>query len=107
MKRIYTAANLQDAHILAHILREAGIGCHIFNENLQGGVGEIPFTHAYPEIWLAEAGDTERAREIIREFERPVPARAPRSCPHCGEENPGHFLSCWQCGHDLGGAGDE
>lgn len=107
MKRIYTAANLQDAHILAHMLQEARISCHIFNENLQGGVGEIPFTHAYPEIWLAEAGDAERAREIIRAFERPIPPRPGRSCPYCGEENPGHFLSCWQCGRDLGDAGDE
>ncbi len=101
MKRIYTAANLQDAHLLAHMLRAAGLVCHVFNENLQGGVGEIPFTHAYPEIWLDDESQLMRARWVIEAFERPQPAAAARDCPHCGEENPGHFLSCWHCGRDL------
>ena len=96
MKRLYSAADLQQAHLLAQRLREAGIPCHVFNEHLQGGVGEIPFTHAWPELWLEDAADEDRARAIVAAFEHPPPAGPPRRCPACGEENPGNFQSCWQ-----------
>ena len=66
MKRIYSAADLQEAHLLAQLLQEHNIDCHVFNENLQGGVGEIPFVQAYPEIWLGREEDESRARGSSR-----------------------------------------
>jgi len=101
MKRIYAAANLQDAHILAHSLQAAGIECHIFNENMQSGVGEIPFVQAYPEIWIVQEADEPQARAMIREFERAGDEPLPRCCPHCGEECPGNFQQCWHCRRPL------
>lgn len=102
MKKLYSAANLQDAHLLSHLLDEAGIEHHIFNENLQGGVGELPFTHTYPEIWIVDETDLERATGIVSSFEQPD-ARAGEivKCGECGEENPGSFEICWHCGKSL------
>jgi hypothetical protein len=97
MIRAYTAANLQDAHILLGLLQAAGIEARLFNVSAQGGLGEIPFTHAYPEIWLVDAADLARARGVFERFERPAPAAQPRRCPACGEENPGAFEICWNC----------
>ena len=54
MKRIYSAASLPEAHLILHRLQEKGIPARVFNENAHGGVGELPFTHAYPEIWIDE-----------------------------------------------------
>jgi hypothetical protein len=71
------------------------------NENAQGGMGEIPFTHAWPEVWVVEARDVPRARELILEFERPAPRGSPIRCPHCTESNPGNFQLCWNCGATL------
>jgi hypothetical protein len=99
MKRIYQAATLQDAHIVSHLLADAHIPHHILNEHQQGGVGELPFTHAYPEIWLVNEGDERRALEIVAAFEMPANDNRPDTeCPHCGERNPANFGLCWSCG---------
>ena len=97
MIKAYTAANLQDAHILLGLLHAAGIEARILNSNAQGGLGEIPFTHAYPEIWLVHARDLDRAGKLFESFERPPPASRPSRCAACGEENPTGFEICWNC----------
>jgi len=66
MLRLCTAANLPEAYLLLHRLAQAGIEARVLNEHAQGGLGEIPFTHAYPEIWIMEAADEERARRRRR-----------------------------------------
>lgn len=102
MIKAYTAANLQDAHILLGLLESAGIEARILNASAQGGLGEIPFTSTYPELWLVHARDATRARALIEEFERPQNGGAPRRCPSCGEENPAGFELCWKCGAATG-----
>ena len=57
MKKIYSAATLPDAHLVRGLLGQAGIEAKVFNEKLQGGMGEIPFTHAYPEVWIIDERD--------------------------------------------------
>ena len=101
MKRVHAAASLPDAHILLGILREAGIAARIFNENAQGAVGEIPPTHAGPEVWVDDAADMERARTLIRAFEATPVEQGQRPCLDCGEEVPLHFAVCWSCGTAL------
>lgn len=102
MYRIYSASNLQEAHLLAGLLRQEGIEAHVLNENAVGGMGEIPFTQAWPEIWLEDERDRARAEAIIDRFERPPDtALLPARCPACGEENPGGFEICWNCGARL------
>jgi|SRR5690606_12988217 len=99
MQKLYTAANLPDAYLLLHRLERAGIRARVLNEHAQGGVGEIPFVHAYPEVWV-EAADAERARAVVAEHEHPL-AEAARDCVRCGERNPGSFEVCWRCGGVL------
>lgn len=101
MRRLCTAANLPEAHLLLHQLAHAGIEARVFNEHAQGGLGELPFTHAYPEIWVMEPAQEARAREVLAEFERAPASSAPSKCPGCGESNPAGFEICWQCGKPL------
>ena len=101
MLRLCTAANLPEAHLLLHQLMRAGIEARVLNEHAQGGLGEIPFTHAYPEIWIMEPAQEARAREVLREFERAPVASAPSQCASCGESNPPGFEICWHCGKSL------
>ena len=97
MIKAYTAADLQQAHLLLGLLQAAGIEARILNANAQGGLGEIPFVNTYPEIWLVRPADLGRARAVFEKFEQPSPAMPPRACPRCGEENPAAFEICWNC----------
>lgn len=102
MYRIYSASNLQEAHLLAGLLRQEGIEAHVLNENAVGGMGEIPFTQTWPEIWLEDERDRSRAEAVIGAFEQRSDSGLPSvRCPSCGEENPGGFEICWRCGTAL------
>jgi len=98
MIKIYTADNLQDAHLLLGLLGVSGIDARILNASAQGALGEIPFSAAYPEIWLVHARDAERARQVLTTFEQPTLGTRPVICHGCGEENPVSFEICWNCG---------
>lgn len=98
MKKLYTAADLPQAYLLSHQLDEAGIAHYISNENLQGGLGELPFTQTYPVLWLYDAADHVRARAIIDRFEAAPAPREGWGCQACGEGNPPGFELCWKCG---------
>ena len=103
MKKIYSAATLPDAHLIVGLLGQAGIAARVFNENAQGGMGEIPFVHAWPEVWVENEGDEQRALDLIRGFEKTSDGQRQVGCPACGESNPENFEVCWNCGTTLAG----
>ena len=102
MKKVYRAANLPDAHLVRGLLAHAGIEAHVLNENAQGGLGQLPFTEAWPEVWVSEERDLPRAREVVQAFERAPAAGVALRCQACGEENPSTFQLCWNCGDAVG-----
>jgi len=102
MIKAYTAANLQDAHILLGLLHAQGIEARILNANAQGGLGEIPFASTYPELWLVHERDRGRAQTVFEAFERPAAGTGPTRCTRCGEDNPVEFELCWNCGAPTG-----
>lgn len=101
MFKIYSAGNIQDAYLLQGLLNEAGIETRILNEYAQGGVGEIPFTQTYPEIWLINESDSEKAKEIIKQFDAKQVSNCDVFCARCHEPNPDTFETCWHCGSPL------
>jgi hypothetical protein len=100
MKRVLIAPTLLDAQLAVDVLSSLGIVCHIFNANAAGALGEVPFMQAQPEVWVDDEAQETRAREVLAGL-RNAPLRDEKSCPHCGEANPGNFMSCWQCGGAL------
>ena len=101
MKKIYTANNLLEAQIVLDILEHAMIPAKLFNQYAQGGTGDIPFTHAYPEVWIIRDADYERGRKIVQQYEAIPQTTTVVHCPVCGEENPSNFQLCWHCGGGL------
>jgi len=100
MKRVYLAGNLLEAQLIADTLAGLSIANHIFNANAVGATGELPFSQTWPEVWVVDDTLETRARDVIATLD--TPASSPdKVCPHCGEHNPGNFLSCWQCGSAL------
>ncbi len=100
MKRVHIAPTLLDAQLAADALSSLGIVTHIFNANAAGALGEVPFMQAQPEVWVDDDGQEALARETLAGL-RDAPLRDEKACPHCGEINPGNFMSCWQCGSAL------
>lgn len=101
MIRVYQAANLPQAYLLAGLLRHAGITVRIFNENAQGGMGDIPFSETYPEVWIESAADFAQASDLVASFEKAPVDKGSVFCRACSEENPANFELCWKCGGSL------
>lgn len=100
MKRVHIAATLLDAQLAADTLAAVGIATRILNTHAAGALGDLPFLHTQPELWVDDDAQAERARAILAAT-HDLPASGEKSCPRCGEANPGHFLSCWHCGGEL------
>ncbi|MFO7542621.1 MAG: DUF2007 domain-containing protein [Thiobacillus sp.] len=100
MKRVHIAPTLLDAQLAVDALSSLGIVTHIFNAHAAGVMGEVPFMQAQPEVWVDDDMQATRAREILAGLHNAQP-RTDKCCSHCGEHNPGNFLSCWQCGAAL------
>lgn len=100
MKRIYDAANLPEAALLADQLRDAGIEVHVLNQNAVGAMGELPFMNALPQIWVASDDHAALAQTIIARYRDASvnSTHSPWRCVSCDEENPGSFDVCWSCG---------
>jgi hypothetical protein len=101
LKKVFTAANLPEAHLLADWLADRGVRARLFNTNASSLAGEIPIDATLPQIWVERAEDAERARELIDAYFRARVVGAPMRCPRCGEENPASFELCWSCGAGL------
>jgi putative signal transducing protein len=103
MKKICSAPNLMEAQIMLDLLGHASISARLFNEHAQGGLGDIPFTHAYPEVWVIRDSDFERGQAIVKAFEKMPLENRVVFCRACGEENPRNFQLCWHCSAGLEG----
>jgi hypothetical protein len=68
MKRVYQAANHIQAHMVMHVLQQAGVHALVQGEYLQSGAGELPLGNL---VGVAVADeDVEIAREIISDWEK-------------------------------------
>ena len=95
MKRVFRAGSLLEAQLVADTLTSLGIANHILNAYAVGAMGDLPYSQTSPEVWVDDATQEAQAIEAIASLDAPL--QADKLCPHCGETNPGNFLSCWQC----------
>lgn len=98
MKRIYTLHDPMLAGHLEAVLSDHSIACLIKNRHLMGGVGDLPPLEAWPEIWVINDGDTDRARALISSMLDSEPNEGPAwTCSDCGEAIEPQFSECWLC----------
>lgn len=96
---VYLAPDPINAEIVKDILVDRGIAAHVRNQYLWGAMGELP-VNVYPQVWIENPKDYERARRIVTDFEHgPVDSGAPWTCPGCGETVENQFNACWHCQH--------
>ncbi|MGI9309980.1 MAG: DUF2007 domain-containing protein [bacterium] len=95
MKRVYTAESLIDGQMIVDLLAHNGVPSLLFNQNAQGGIGDLPVT--YPEVWVKRDFDQSKARRMIADFETQPPPTSDLRCRRCSEWNPSTFEICWKC----------
>ena len=68
MKQVYQAANNIQAHMVMHVLQQAGVQALVQGEFLQSGAGELPLGNLVAVAVADE--DVAIAREIIEDWEK-------------------------------------
>ena len=80
------------------VLEEAGIPNFVRNE-LANNITDMPSPLFFPVLCVVHDEDYDEAMRILGEIYYQQPTqRAEWRCQKCGEELPGTFDSCWQCG---------
>ncbi len=97
MKRVDNAPNLVIATLWADALNSAGIEAQVFSRYLTSIAGEVPPHETDPAVWVMNDADLPRARQLLRELQRPVRGRG-WICPQCREHHGPQFAQCWNCG---------
>jgi hypothetical protein len=99
MKRLTLAPNLALATLWADMLAAEGVPCRVLRAHNCAIAGEVPPDQSQPEIWVLDAAEHERARQLLEELRH-----APHqhwACPGCKEIIDGPFSQCWNCGTDM------
>jgi membrane protease subunit (stomatin/prohibitin family) len=97
MKKLTSAESLITINHYRNMLAAEGIRTEVRNQHLGGIMGEVPFFETWPQLWVVNDLDHDRALQLIEAADAESPAE-PWRCGKCGEENEGQFSACWNCG---------
>ena len=98
MKKVTSVDSLVTINHYKNLLESEGIPAFLKNEHLGSIVGEMPFQEAWPQLWVRNDLDYDRAVQLIDS--QNIVAESPTAswrCSQCGTENEGQFSACWQC----------
>ena len=98
MKKLTSSESLVMINHWKNILESEGIPCEIRNEHLGSIMGEMPFVEVWPQLWIVNDLDADRAMQLISDDASDESPADPWTCRSCGEENEGQFAACWNCG---------
>jgi len=97
MKRLLAHESLAHVGHLRNLLEQSGFPCLIKNEQLSGGLGEIPFLDCLPELWVIDDEQLADAQTLLREAQGSSSSMQQWRCRHCDALNDGQFAACWHC----------
>ena len=101
MKKLTSAESIITINHYKNVLDAEGIACEIRNEHLGSILGEVPFFEVWPQLWIRNDLDYDRATQLISQEAADESPAEPWKCRKCGEENEGQFSACWNCGTSL------
>ncbi|MDA0679541.1 MAG: DUF2007 domain-containing protein [Proteobacteria bacterium] len=98
MKKVTSSDSLVTINHYKNLLESEGIPAFLRNEHLGSIVGEMPFQEVWPQLWVRNDLDYDRAVQLIdsQKTDDESPG-SPWRCAHCGTENEGQYAACWQC----------
>ena len=101
MKKLTTSESIITINHYKNLLESEGIPSSIKNEHLGSIIGEMPFVEVWPQLWVINDLDFDRAKQLLDATIADESPQASWQCRQCGEENEGQFSACWNCGTDL------
>lgn len=96
MKKVYTNEISLLVSNMKNIIEAQEIEVFIKNEYAQGAVGEVSAFDTWPEVWVVNDTDFNRAMEIVNSSQR-SDNTVDWTCKNCAEENDSSFEVCWNC----------
>jgi hypothetical protein len=97
MKKLTSSYSIVTINHFKNVLESEGISCMVKNDILGGIAGEMPLTEIWPELWVINDIDFDRAQQLIGEGVSDESPSEPWTCSKCGERNEGQFAACWRC----------
>ncbi len=96
MKLVYSNENNFLVNNVKNLIDAQGISTFIKNEFAQSAVGEISAFDSWPEVWVHNDEDFERAMEISKFSQNSIKGED-WTCQSCSEKNDPSFEICWNC----------
>jgi len=101
MKQVFVSQHLFEVEMRKEWLEQVGIPCTIKNQRSSGLAGEIPFTEVFPELWVVQDEEYDRARRVLADGLVALPSNQDGwICPGCEERHESQFAICWKCGRE-------
>jgi len=97
MKKLTSSESLVTIHHWKNILESEGIACELRNEHLGSVMGEVPFVEVWPQLWIVNDLDYDRAQQLLSDDAKQESPTESWQCRFCGETNEGQFAACWNC----------
>ena len=85
---------------LKNVLEEEGIASVVVNEYASSGAGELAAFETWPELWVEDENQFERAEAILQKVVF-SPSAGFWYCRKCQEKNDVAFRLCWHCGNSY------
>jgi hypothetical protein len=99
MTKVYSAQSALTVGNLRNLLLTEGIESEVRIPFLAAAGGDLPMTECWPQLWIVNDEDLDRAMRLIHGAREPGRETYPSwKCLRCGEEIEGQFGACWQCG---------
>ncbi|RZV33026.1 MAG: DUF2007 domain-containing protein [Chromatiales bacterium] len=97
MKKLTSAETIVTITHYKNVLAAEGIPTEVRNQHLGSIMGEMPVFETWPQLWVINDLDFDRALQLIKAVDSESPGE-PWTCSRCAEENEGQFAACWNCG---------
>ena len=99
MKLVYSNESLLLVSNIKNLIEGNDISTFIKNEFSQGAVGEVSAIDTWPEVWVKNDSDFDRAIAIVESSKNSISGED-WVCQNCSEENAPSFEICWNCQGD-------
>lgn len=100
MKLVYSHENQFIVGNMKNLIEAQNINVFIKNEFAQGALGETAVFDCWPEVWVYDDDDYQKAIDVVVLVETKQ-AEMDWVCNQCDEKNDPSFEVCWHCKSEM------